>query len=236
MTKGRDNVAESLGEVVEFIQSRQHTGLLSIERYEGGRFEEGEIYFLRGRPVYAHSGTRVGRSALAWLSSWYQVSFCFLTNVARPATNIFPPAASSDASVLPSTEPISQFRSSLQTDTGPQTQAQDLRSTNPDTPIPQPSAYFSQSAQYVPAASYPQQEASAYHNEVSTVNAEWLVPQKIGINTNVLSLPLTRPQRSLYLLVDGRRTISDLARCVRKSVPEVSRLLWELREHDLISL
>ena len=69
-----------------------------------------------------------------------------------------------------------------------------------------------------------------------TPGLEWLVPQKLGKDRDVLSLPLTRPQRSIYMLVDGRRTVSDLSRCTRKSLQEIERLLSELRERGLISV
>jgi hypothetical protein len=69
-----------------------------------------------------------------------------------------------------------------------------------------------------------------------TPGLEWLVPQKMGIEKDVMSLPLTRPQRSIYMLVDGHRTISDLSRCTRKNFQEIERLLTELREQGLISI
>ena len=79
-------------------------------------------------------------------------------------------------------------------------------------------------------------KATGLNASPATPGLEWLVPQKVGGERDVLSLPLTRPQRSIYLLVDGRRTISDLSRCTRKSVQEIERLLTELREQDLISI
>lgn len=70
----------------------------------------------------------------------------------------------------------------------------------------------------------------------STPGLEWVVPRKLGKERDVLSLPLTRPQRSIYMLVDGHRTVADLSRCIRKSVPEVERLLSELQERGLVSI
>ena len=52
----------------------------------------------------------------------------------------------------------------------------------------------------------------------------------------MLSLPLTRPQRSIYFLVDGHRTVSDLARCTRKSIQEIERLLSELQDRGLVAV
>jgi hypothetical protein len=63
-----------------------------------------------------------------------------------------------------------------------------------------------------------------------------LIPQRIDTVPNVLSLPLTRPQRSIYLLVDGQRSIADLARCTRKSIQEIELLLRELQQQGLVSL
>ena len=52
----------------------------------------------------------------------------------------------------------------------------------------------------------------------------------------VLSLPLTRRQRFVYFLVDGRRTVSDLSRCTGKSIQEIELLLSELQEQGLVAV
>lgn len=69
-----------------------------------------------------------------------------------------------------------------------------------------------------------------------TISIEGLIPHKRGKEQEVLSMPLTRPQRFIYFLIDGRRTISDLARCTRKNIQEVEWILSELREQNLISI
>lgn len=63
---------------------------------------------------------------------------------------------------------------------------------------------------------------------------EWIIPRKRGDERDILSLPLTRRQRTIYFLVDGRRTIRDLARCTGKTIQEVERILSELQEHGLV--
>jgi hypothetical protein len=67
-----------------------------------------------------------------------------------------------------------------------------------------------------------------------TIGIEGLIPHKRGNEQEVLSMPLTRPQRFIYFLIDGRRTISDLARCTRKNMQEVEWILSELQEQNLI--
>ncbi len=64
---------------------------------------------------------------------------------------------------------------------------------------------------------------------------EWLVPRRLSNDLSVLSL-LSRRQRSVYLLVDGRRTVADLARCTKKSVQEIERILIELQEQGLVAI
>ena len=65
---------------------------------------------------------------------------------------------------------------------------------------------------------------------------EWLVPQKRRVGEDVLSLPLTRRQRYIYFLVDGRRSVSDLSRTTGKTIQEVELILRELQEQGLISV
>lgn len=69
-----------------------------------------------------------------------------------------------------------------------------------------------------------------------TPGIEWLVPQKRGIEREVLSLPLTRRQRFIYFLVDGRRTVSDLSRCTGKNIQEIELILSELRAQGLVAV
>ena len=69
-----------------------------------------------------------------------------------------------------------------------------------------------------------------------TPGIEWLVPQKRGIEREVLALPLTRRQRFIYFLVDGRRTVADLGRCTGKNTQEIELILSELREQGLVAV
>jgi len=77
---------------------------------------------------------------------------------------------------------------------------------------------------------------SSLINNTSTPGIEWLVPQKRGIEREVLALPLTRRQRFIYFLVDGRRTVADLARCTGKNTQEIELILSELQEQGLIAI
>jgi len=81
-----------------------------------------------------------------------------------------------------------------------------------------------------------QGDGNASRKNAYTPGIEWLIPQKRGVEREVLSLPLTRRQRFIYFLVDGRRTIADLSRCTGKDIQEVELILSELQEQGLVAI
>ena len=186
MTKGRDDVAERMSDLFALIRTRRQSGLLSVERYENGRFEEGEIHFQKGQPVGAHLQNHVGQDALSQFLTWRQVYFSFIPETSNAKSSSIPNTSAPVFPVIP------------QSDT-PRSQSPPLRST-------------------------------------SDTSSQERRPQKRMSEQNVMSLALTRPQRSLYLLIDGHRTVTDLARFTNKEVQEVYRLLLELQARGFITL
>ncbi len=210
MAKGRDTLAGSLGEVLELFRVRRQSGLLSIECPRSGWFEEGELYIHIGQPIYAYAGPVSGQEALIRMLSWRQIRFAFFADIPRPTPN------------LPVTDTLktvgSNFTFAALTATNytrVNTDALDLGGMNGEG-----SGYLG-----VPA-----------EDRVYKPGLAWMTPQRLNVDHDVLSLPLTRRQRSIYLLVDGNRTISDLARCVRKSVQEVEHILLELQGRGLLKI
>ena len=154
MTKGN---AERLDSVLELARARRQNGMITIEHTQGGRVEEGEVFFQTGQPINARVGHLVGQDALNWLMKWRNITYTIGTE-------------------------------------------ESLQSVS------------------------------------STPGIEWLVPQKRGIEREVLALPLTRRQRFVYFLVDGHRTVADLARCTGKNTQEIELILSELREQGLVAV
>ena len=211
MTKGRDNLAEALNDVLELVRMRRQTGLLSIECLHDGRYEEGEVYVQFGQPVYAQTGSLTGQEALTKLLSWRQIYFAFLPDTVRVTANGSSAARTNVNGASPTVRTL----------------------TSPGLPSVGGNS-FSQTGAAEESGSLPAQPAP---QAVSTTpGLEWIVPRKAGSGRDVMELPLTRPQRSIYLLIDGRRTVADLARCTRKNLQEVERLLSELRERGLITI
>src|SRR5947209_20484139 len=238
MIKGRDNAAESLADLLELIRMRRQSGLLSIEPIQATHFEEGEIYIQAGQPTYAHTGQLLGQQAFLRMLSWRQVYFTFLANQPRLPANISSAYSTNNIAVAANSSPISP---------GSNPSLLETRRNIPAVALTYPTAQNSPAP-----ASHPQvnlnripgegseratrQTQSTSDSKASSPGFEWLAPRKLGNDREVLSLPLTRPQRSIYMLVNGNRTVADLSRCMRKSLLEVERLLTELQERGLISI
>jgi Domain of unknown function (DUF4388) len=256
MAKGRDNVAESLGDILQIVSARRRSGLLSVERYEAGRFEEGEVYFQKGRPVHARFGMMSSQEAMAKLLTWRHVYYAFIADVPVPSTSV-PPAGSPDmAPARPGIEPLTQVPPQVRNTTGPvpapawQTQESPAHSAPPSVrpahnlPVtnPQPQIRRTQPPSFLQQpATLPPERTTGYNqpplrNISSLPGFESLVPRRMNNEQDVLSLPLTRTQRSIFLLVDGSRTVADLARCISKSAQDVGRLLAELEQLGFVLL
>ncbi len=230
MIKGRDNTAENLADVLELVRMRRQSGLLSVERIQASRFEEGEIYLQAGQPTYAHTGQLLGQEALLRMLSWRQVYFTFFANQPRPPVNIPSVLSANDNMAIAA----NSSRNSPGSDPSLLNTNRNIPAVSPTSPrLPQvnlngiPDEGSGRDNRYA---------RNTFDSNASIPGFEWLTPRKLDNNRHVLSLPLTRPQRSIYMLVDGHRTIADLSRCIRKSVPEVERLLTELQERGLISI
>lgn len=222
MTKGRTTSAENIKDILDTALRRRQRGLLSIESQQGNVIEEGEIYVENGQITYAHTKQLMGQAALRIILGWRGVYFAFATNEypapMRPAGLVTTkaqsreaplglPAPASHESYLPTTPPsLPQFSA------GHGAQPAARNDTNTD-PLPEVRR---------PPAAMP--------------GVEWIIPRRVNKEQNVLSLPLTRPQRSIYMLIDSHRSVSDLARCTRKTVQEIERLLSELQERGLITI
>ena len=200
--------AESLDEVLELARTRRQSGMLTIEHSQGGRIEEGEVYLQAGQPVYARVGQLVGQDALNWLLKWRNINFGLGAEDLRQPLGTPGTPAANGANIAAVPAPQSASSSSLNAEN-----------------------FTGLASDRAPAEGNSSTRGNSY-----TPGVEWLVPQKRNVDRDVLSLPLTRRQRFIYFLVDGRRTISDLSRCTGKNIQEVELILRELQEQGLVAV
>lgn len=88
MQKPRVTATDRLANVIEVVELGQRTGMLAVERGSGSVLEEGEMYFVSGRVIYASLAGLRGREALAALSRWGPCRFCFDRDVPQPVPNV----------------------------------------------------------------------------------------------------------------------------------------------------
>lgn len=211
MANERTAITERLLDVLESIRAQQQSGRLIIGQYNGGRMQEGEVYIQAGQPVYARLAQLAGQEALNRLLTWRNISITFYLEEAVQVT----------------TQPGSAVTTGRQVAALPQRSSASFQApVSPSVPdSPRPS---------MPPALTPVPVASG--EKTYMPGLEWLVPRKSAIERDVMTLPLTRPQRFTYFLVDGRRTVADLSRCTGKTVQELDLILSELRAQGLVEI
>jgi hypothetical protein len=87
-----------------------------------------------------------------------------------------------------------------------------------------------------PAGAYAAGSSGAYGvgPAGATTGLMTLVPERTAVAQKVDQLPLDRRERMVLLLVDGQRTVADLARLTRRSEPELQAVLSHLEMLGLL--
>jgi len=246
MAKPRVTTTNQLANVIEGAELGRRSGLLAVERDVGTIIEEGLVYFISGRPVYAALGSLRGREALRALSSWAECRFAFDPDAPPPPPNV--------SAAVPSVEMPSR----------PQRVAP-RQSSYPNTSGPgmsgysQPNGYSSNSngwqngndansslwnsgavpsRDYAPSnGGYAQSNVDAFSNAAQQrelTRRPRRAPDVRDLMQVVTAYNLSRGHRTLLLLADGEHTIMDMVRLSSKSVEEVVQWLGELEQYGLI--
>jgi hypothetical protein len=74
---------EPMAQMLRSIALQRRTGLLRVERFGERGKEQGEIYFEVGRPMHAQTGQETGNVALQRISSWKNIT-CSFDGIDRP--------------------------------------------------------------------------------------------------------------------------------------------------------
>lgn len=81
-----ETATDRLVNVIQSIQLRRASGVLTARRGEGATQEEGIIAFVNGQVAEASVGRRTGSGALNWLSTWGRCRFSFVPSEASSIT------------------------------------------------------------------------------------------------------------------------------------------------------
>jgi hypothetical protein len=233
--------AKNLETFLQNLADEQRSGVLDLERSKAGVKEKGRAIFLQGGIVEASVGTRTGEEALNWLLAWGQCRYTFAPTSPVEMEGIFPQRSqpTSDPIVMPPQTPIPPASIQPRSNSlppGPYMPNIPPARTNkgpfaPNTLLP----FQNESVLNSPPANAPKSPAN---NSWSAQQETTLVPYRLLQGPDAISLighyPLTRSQRHLYFLLDGQRTIVDLARLTGNSILGVRQLLIELEQMGLV--
>jgi Domain of unknown function (DUF4388) len=230
MAKARDTSTDRLSNVIEVVELGRRTGLLSAERGEGSYLEQGDIYFVGGRAIYAATAQLRGRDALVVLGQWGPCRFSFDTEAPRPAPNL---ALSPSPMGAPPDRGFSSSRIGTPSQGGNSGFAW---GTPPSHPA------FAPGNGSTPATPSRLPSADAWSmSQPSSVPATGPLgrrprrsPDAQDLMAVVTSYNLSRSHRTLLLLADGSHNVLDLARLLSKTVDEVTQLLAELETRALV--
>ncbi|RAQ94732.1 DUF4388 domain-containing protein [Thermogemmatispora tikiterensis] len=202
----QEGVTDHLVTVIQLIQLARGSGTLTAWRGTGDLFEQGVITFVKGQVTQASAGRRKDHAALNWLSTWGRCHYSFSPAVLDEATK----------------QLLAWLAAGI------------MQPPRPATPA---------SSQGPPSAaargSLPGVSAGGHRQDARSSDASYYaVPYPVLPFQQALLLieqyHLSRAHRQLFLLIDGRRRLLDLAQLMGKEPQVVSQLLSDLEQRGII--
>jgi hypothetical protein len=232
MPEPREATTERLSYVIRSMLLANQTGMLRVERTYENITEGGTVVFVNGQIVQASAGSFKGVEALNRLSEWGFCRFVFIpTSVAELThmNHLLPASSRASQPSPPIPPPASPTRS-----TPPPnyyTANNGYRSeTGPLSPItrPLPAAV----TRKLPAVT---SQLSPIKTPAPDLNgAPYRLQEGSAALRYLEKVKLSRAHRRLFLLIDGKRSVPDLAHLMSKVPSEVYRLLYDLERAGLI--
>jgi hypothetical protein len=214
---------EPLAQILRSIMLQRRTGSLHIEQLREGDKEQGKIYFERGAPIHAQTGYETGKAAFLRMSSWKNIT-CSFDGIGRsdPTTHTHLTTPTHSRNFQPRiTQPLvkrdepPEEAKITPKELGPRMrptvrlipQTSPLRATQlPEIPRSQP---LSQAI--LPTSG----QLAVFRQRATVIQAEFFQQME-------------RRERIVFILLDGSRTIQDIARLIHCNESEVELILMRL--------
>lgn len=204
MSQIRETATDRLVSIIQLIQLGRRTGILTARRGDGMTLEEGSISFSKGQVTRASIGRHTGAEALNVLTAWGNCRFLFLSS---DETDTGP--------FLPLTPPPERT-----SNTGP------IPRQLPPSPDP------ARSTGPIGASGTVRERYNGYAS--ATSQAPYHIRPLDTTLRMIENLHLSRAHRQLLLLIDGHRTVAELARLMSKSEQDITNLLQDLEQMSAI--
>jgi len=201
---------DRLANVIQVIQLGRKTGELTVERESGMRLEQGVVYFVNGLMTQASAHQLRGLAAFQWLYTWGSCRFTFTLSDSKLATNTL-------VSLRRTHRPESEHERIRDTDLTIRIQAQTRVLSRSDT----------------------ENNHICQHHLSSRTTPTRIPIQVCSMEDAVVRIEcmqLSRSHRHLFLLLDGHRATTEIARLIGRRPVEVDGLLRDLERADVITL
>jgi hypothetical protein len=224
-----------LANVIQLITLGRQTGILRVYRGQGNVREAGQIQFVDGQPAAGLLGELIGNAAIRVLSNWGECFYAFediyFESDATTATDDDPWGTPYGAPPMGDSPWNSRFGSNPPG--GPRSGSWPGYGTNTRSSDP---AGASGSSVLTNGAlgSTNGYSSSSHPGAQSHISPTARLPRRTLRAEMTETLPLDRRERMILLLVDGRRSISDLSRLTRRNEDEVHAVLVNLRMLGLV--
>jgi hypothetical protein len=207
MPQRRGTTTDNLLNIIQVIQLGRKTGILTTERGEGITREDGQLIFVNGQITQANSDRLVGQQALDRLKTWGGCRFIFVPSINDHTVSLQDNLHTQSSRSYTGT--FSDTNPSLRT-LSP-TQGETYRDT-------QPLTHTTESLLIIHSFSERPQRILQNDTGIRILNRK----------------KLSRTHLRLFLLVDGQRSIAELARLIGKKPDEVQKLLIDLENIGII--
>ena len=204
MSQQQELLTDRLVSVISSIQRERGSGVLKVKRGEGIFLEEGTIVFVNGQITEARIGRLRDSGARNLLSTWENCLYLFVPSSSEAGVN---------------TSPLTLSAESRATD------SQTLRSpthmintSRPDPQTPMPASLWGQEGR----------------RDTPADRAPYLIQHLDVVLRLIEQQGFSRAHRQLVFLIDGRRSIVDLARLTGKRGSELYKLLGDLERAHVI--
>ncbi|MEO8956070.1 MAG: hypothetical protein ABI396_14105 [Ktedonobacteraceae bacterium] len=208
--------APSLVDVVKQLLIYRPTGVLTIWRAAASRRDEVRITVEQGRPIRVFWGAsyieEINESVLKRFNSWGEIHFSFQAI----ETRLLLPSPTHH--MLQPEQPLS---SSLPNNSRPQDFPRHATVTRP-LPTVSPQS--------------PQRSAFSNHGSSTPENTETVVATLTAHGRAFPHANLPRHERTIFLLINGRRTAVDLAQLTKRALDDVYVTLYRLQSLQLVTI
>ncbi len=221
--------ATSLSEVIEQLAFFHLSGMLTIRRRAETHQDEASILVEAGQPLRIHWGRYEGdvnEYILQQLNFWGEIHFVFRVRESLP--QLPSPSQPSHEEPPRSPAPVTQPLPAL---------ASSLRRNRPGGAQPPAGAKGRGRTQSNPLPQVGRTQLSpvVVRTQPSTA-PELTIPTLTEKARGYPMMNVPRYDRTIFLLIDGRRTISDLSHLTRRSLSAVCASLSRLRDQQIVEV